>query len=207
MLRTGAENISIPGGEDPYLWISEAGHFHLLYHRMNDGQQTGGDGFSECGRRWTWGPPAYDASVRYADPAIGRRWFASRERPHLVWGRRRSDGAPEPVALVSGVKVCDFENSSVADCNGNTWPGYRDASYTSVQPIRSSHSPGGILKTEDGDAARTCHAALGELCWAKAYGRQSGCTICAGRAQAALRRAGCSNEAITGWCAEPSVRL
>ena len=124
-----------------------------------------------------------------------------------MWGRRRSDGAPEPVALTSGVKVCDFSNSSVADCNGNTWPGYRDASYTSVQPIRSSRSPGGILKTEDGDAARTCHAALGELCWAKAYGRQSGCTICAGRAQAALRRAGCSNEAITGWCAKPSVRL
>jgi hypothetical protein len=58
-------------------------------------------------------PPAYDASVRYEDPLIGRRWFASRERPHLVFGRRK-DGQLEPVALTSGVKVCDFENSSVA---------------------------------------------------------------------------------------------
>ena len=49
---------------------------------------------------WNFGPPAYDATVRYEDPNIGRRWFASRERPHLVWAARR-DGAPgrEIVAL------------------------------------------------------------------------------------------------------------
>ena len=43
---------------DPYLWVTDKGGYHLLYHRMNDGQQTGGHGFSVDGRNWTWGPPA-----------------------------------------------------------------------------------------------------------------------------------------------------
>ena len=130
--------------QDPYLWVTEAGEFHLLYHRMNDGQQTGGHGFSADGHTWTWGPPAYDASVRYEDPVIGRRWFASRERPHLVWERPLSAHGPggkaelEPIALTTGVKVCDFRVSSVEECNMNSWPGYQDASFTSVQPIRST---------------------------------------------------------------------
>lgn len=138
--RVWAENVTIPGGEDPYLWVTESGHFHLLYHRMNDGQQTGGHGYSADGKYWTWGPPAYDASVRYEDPLIGRRSFASRERPHLVWGRREEDGELEIVALTTGVKVCNFRNSTVDECNSNSWPGYNDAAYTSVQPIHSSRA-------------------------------------------------------------------
>ena len=97
-----AENLTLPSGEDPYLFVDSRDSFHLLYHRMNAGQQTGGHAYSVSGRTDTWnfGPPAYDATVRYEDPNIGRRWFASRERPHLVWAARR-DGAPgrEIVAL------------------------------------------------------------------------------------------------------------
>ena len=44
--RVWAENVSMPGGEDPYLWVTKGGDFHLLYHRMNNGQQTGGHGYS-----------------------------------------------------------------------------------------------------------------------------------------------------------------
>ena len=77
-----AENVALgsQGGEDPFLWVDENDHFHLLYHRMNDGLQTGGHAFSADGKDWTWAPPAYDASVRYSDPMLGRVRFASRER-------------------------------------------------------------------------------------------------------------------------------
>lgn len=135
-----------PGGEDPFLYIDHLENFHLLYHRMNDGQQTGGHAFSKTGKsKWTFGPPAYDASVRYENPEVGNVWFASRERPHLVFETRESDGVREIVALTTGVKVCDFANSTVQDCNSNAWPGYNDKSYTSVQPVRSSRSPARFL--------------------------------------------------------------
>ena len=127
-------------GEDPFLYIDHRSNFHLLYHRMNDGQQDGGHAFSKDGKRWVFGPPAYDASVRYADPVIGDVWFASRERPHLVFEKRESDGVLEIVALTTGVKVCNLLNSTVDDCNSNAWPGYNDKSYTSVQPVRSTRS-------------------------------------------------------------------
>ena len=67
----------------------------------------------------------------------------------------------EPVALTTGVKVCDFDNSSVADCNSNSWPGYRDASYTSVQPIRSSRFP--QKQDDDTSPSFTCTSHLGTL--------------------------------------------
>lgn len=135
-----------PGGEDPFLYIDHLENFHLLYHRMNDGQQTGGHAFSKTGKsKWTFGPPAYDASVRYENPEVGNVWFASRERPHLVFETRENDGVREIVALTTGVKVCDFANSTVQDCNSNAWPGYNDKSYTSVQPVRNSRSPARFL--------------------------------------------------------------
>jgi hypothetical protein len=39
-----AENVALggQGGEDPFLWVDGNEHFHLLYHRMNDGLQIGG---------------------------------------------------------------------------------------------------------------------------------------------------------------------
>ena len=47
----------------------------------------------------------------------------------------------------SGVKVCDFRNSTVEECNSNSWPGFNDASYTSVQPVR--RSPPTALKSDE----------------------------------------------------------
>jgi hypothetical protein len=64
-----------------------------------------------------------------------------------------------------------------------------------------------LLPRFDSAAAPACVAALGGLCASELFASERSCGVCAGRQQAALRRAGCANADIEGWCAAPALRV
>eukprot|EP01084_Bolivina_argentea_P270673 460311_1 len=107
--------------EDPFLWLDCNGGYHAIFHNMSpDDLQTlcGGHAYSADGVNWIYGGSAFGNTVQFTDNTDFT--FSRRERPHLVFG----DDKCTPIALTNG-----------AQYGGQ----YGDATYTLLQPVKSSN--------------------------------------------------------------------
>jgi len=89
--------------EDPFIYRNNAGHFHALFHGMEEGytdqkSYAGRHAFSRDGLRWTFSDiPAYNSSVLMENGSITT--FKRRERPQVTFEK----GIPK--YLWSGIKL------------------------------------------------------------------------------------------------------
>jgi len=132
-------DLGTAGTEDPFLYMDAAGHFHAVFHHMyGEGTEKqwwldtcGGHAYSRDGIEWeysgvAWGNAEHPLGnvVRYSD---GTNFsMTRRERPHLIF-----DGEGRPCQLTNAAQYGPGKLPGVLGDNG-------DASFTMVQPIRTS---------------------------------------------------------------------
>ena len=88
----------IPGGEDPFVWVSPRGHRHVIWHDVS-GRSNGGHAFAPASapRSWTVATRAlYTGAMTFPNGTVGVA--NDRERPKLL-----IDGEGVPLALFNGV--------------------------------------------------------------------------------------------------------
>lgn len=113
--------------EDPFLWIDQRGHWHLVCHTIPRGHPynniVSGHAFSTDGIAWTFAATQpWDATVAHQGGETVT--YATRERPSLLF----EDG--RPTALYTGVVP-------YGGPNGKGETGLTDWSFTLMQPIAS----------------------------------------------------------------------
>jgi hypothetical protein len=102
--------------EDGSVYLDAKGRFHAIFHAGLDGIHT----FSEDGVQWTYGGPAWDNNVTFAN---GETYtFHRRERPHFVFG-----DAANPHRITALTTAVSF-----GDDND------QDSCYTLLQPVNTA---------------------------------------------------------------------
>ena len=123
------------GAEDPHVYLDARGHFHAIFHHMDDADcpdvdelpACGAHAFSADGLVWTYGGVAFGRSVTFTDTGAAFD-FVRRERPHMVFAK---DGTT-PVAVTNGVAFADQPAPAPY--------GTESATYTLLQPVSAPAS-------------------------------------------------------------------
>ena len=128
-------------GEDPYIWRSAAGYWHMLMHGCKDpythskdswcftvgtmteqGRYCGRFAYSSDLKNWRFSPPpAYNSTVTWRSG--NRQAFLRRERPQIIFVRG------QPAFLITGVQPISTKRTG-------------SYTYTLIQPINIARQPG-----------------------------------------------------------------